>query len=131
MVACGYSTHDERTATSWTSWIISGVIIAFLITDAVPKLFRASFSVDGTVELGYPDGIVAWLGLILLVCTVLYAIPRTAVIGAILLTGYLGGAIATQARIEEWALVIMPAAMAILLWVGLILREPRLGRVFR
>jgi len=131
VVARGYSDQDERASTSWPSWIVSGLIIAFLITDAIPKIFRASFSVDSTIDLGYPDSIVVWLGIVLLVSTALYTIPRTAAIGAILLTGYLGGAIATQARIEEWALILMPAAMAALTWVGLILRDPRIGRIFR
>lgn len=131
MVARDFTTRDGSGATSWTSWIVSGLIIAFLAVDAVPKIFRAGFSVDGTVELGYPDGIVAWLGVVLLASTVLYALPRTAIIGAILLTGYLSGAIATQARLEEWGLMLLPAAMAVLTWLGLAMRQPRLGRLLR
>lgn len=131
MVTRDFTARDGSATTSWTNWILSGLLIAFLVFDAVPKIFRVGFSVDGTVELGYPDSIVTWLGIVLLVSTALYALPRTAIIGAILLTGYLGGAIATQARLEEWTLTILPAAMAILIWVGLAMRQPRIGRLLR
>jgi hypothetical protein len=113
---------------SWTAWIISGLVIAFLLSDAIPKVLKMDFAVEGTLDLGYPESIVVGIGIALLVSTILYAIPRTAVIGAILLTGYLGGAIATQARLEDWWL-LFPAAIAVLVWIGLVMRQPRLQRV--
>lgn len=127
--------RDERwgaggssTSTSWTRWIVSGLLIAFLVTDAIPKIFKAGFSVDGTVELGYPESTVIPIGVVLLISTLLYAVLRTAVIGAILLTGYLGGAIATQLRLEEYGWLWFPAAMAVLVWVGLMMRDARVNR---
>lgn len=122
-----YARHSTRTST-WTSWIASGLLIAFLVTDAVPKVFKAGFAVEGTVDLGYPESTVIPIGIALLASTILYTIPRTAFIGAILLTGYLGGAIATQVRLEDpWFL--FPAALAILTWVGLAMRQPGIGRL--
>jgi hypothetical protein len=120
---------NARTATSksatLTSWIISGLIILFLLVDAIPKLLRLDFAVDATVDLGYPDGTVVWIGLILLVCTVLYRIPRTAILGAVLLTGYFGGAIATQMRLGENAWLLFPFVIGVLAWAGLYLRDDR------
>lgn len=113
---------------TWPSWIVSVLLIGFLIMDAVPKIFEASFSVEGTLDLGYPPSLVVPIGVTLLVSTVLYTIPRTAVIGAILLTGYLGGAIATQVRLEDpWFL--FPSAFAVLVWVGLAMRDRKVRRL--
>lgn len=112
-----------------TGWIVSGLIILFLVFDAVPKILRLDFAVDATLDLGYPDNTVIWIGLILLVCTVIYAIPRTAVLGAILLTGYFGGAIATQMRLGENAWLLFPFFMGVLAWIGLYLRDTRLRAV--
>lgn len=120
--------RNTVTTSTWTSWIVSGLLIAFLLTDAVPKIFKASFAVEGTVDLGYPESIVVPIGVALLASTVLYAIPRTAFIGAILLTGYLGGAIATQVRLED-AWFLFPAALAVLVWVGLAMRNPKINRL--
>lgn len=120
---------NARTTTSkpatLTSRIISGLIILFLLVDAVPKLLRLDFAVDATVDLGYLDGTVVWIGLILLVSTVLYTIPRTAILGAVLLTGYFGGAIATQMRLGEDAWLLFPFVIGVLAWAGLYLRDDR------
>jgi hypothetical protein len=104
-------------------WVISGLIVLFLLVDAVPKLLRLDFAVDAAVDLGYPDGTVVWIGLILLVCTVLYAIPWTAILGAILLTGYFGGAIVTQMQLGEDAWLLFPFILGVLVWAGLYLRD--------
>ncbi len=84
-----------------------------MLFDAIPKLLRLDFAVDGAVDFGYADGSVLWIGLTLLVCTVLYAMPCTPMFGAILLTGYLGGATAIQVRLEApWFL--FPCALGML-----------------
>lgn len=120
------ATADSAPSTMlWTGRILSGLLVLFLLFDAVGKIFKADNSVEGTVDLGYPESTVFWIGLVLLVCTVLYVIPRTAFFGAILLTGYLGGAVATQVRLED-AWLLMPAVLAVLVWVGLALRDTQL-----
>jgi hypothetical protein len=128
MVTRSNYAQQSTSASAWTSWIVSGLLIAFLVTDAVPKIFKAGFSVDAMADLGYPEGTVIPVGIALLVSTILYAIPRTAVTGAILLTGFLGGAIATQVRLED-AWFLFPAALAVLVWVGLAMRNPKIRRL--
>src|SRR5690348_6314471 len=78
----------------WTGRILSGLAIAFLGLDAVVKLLKLAPAVQGTIQLGYPVSVIVPLGIVLLTCVVLYALPRTSVFGALLLTGYLGGAVA-------------------------------------
>src|SRR5579862_8044628 len=82
----------------WTGHILGGLAVAFLLMDAVMKLFKPPFVVEATVQLGYPESTIVGIGIALLFCTLLYIIPRTAVFGAILLTGYLGGAVASNVR---------------------------------
>jgi DoxX-like family len=109
----------------WAGRIISGLMILFLLFDASIKVIKAAPAVEGTVRLGYPAGVIVPLGIVLLICVALYAIPRTAVLGAILLTGYLGGATATQVRVEDpWFL--FPVGIGVLVWGGLFLRDDRL-----
>jgi len=80
----------------WAGRIISALPIVFLLLDSVGKLVKPAPVVEATVKLGYPEGTIVPLGIVLLICTVLYAIPQTSVLGAMLLTGYLGGAVATH-----------------------------------
>jgi hypothetical protein len=100
-------------------------MVLFLLFDAGLKIAKAPAAVQGTVQLGYPAGVIVWLGITLLVSTILYVIPQTAVLGAILLTGYLGGATATQVRVEN-AWYLFPPFLGVLIWGGLFLREDRL-----
>ena len=94
------------------------------------KLVKPQFVVDATVRLGYPENVIVPLGVVLLVCTVLYLVPRTSVLGAILLTGYLGGAVATHVRHEDSPFeIVFPFVLGALIWGGLVLREPRLRLV--
>ena len=83
----------------WTGRIMSILSILFFLMDAVMKLLKPTFVVDATVKLGYQEGVIQGLGIALLICTILYAIPGTSVLGAILLTGYLGGAVASNVRV--------------------------------
>ena len=112
----------------WAGRIISALPILFLLFDASMKLIKAVPVVEGTVKLGYPESTIVPLGIVLLVCTVLYAIPQTSVLGAMLLTGYLGGAVATHVRVGDplFTHVLFPVYMGILVWLGLYLRELRL-----
>src|SRR5215216_4019557 len=79
--------------------IMAGLAILFLLFDSVGKLMRVAPAVEGTIQLGYPESAVQLIGIILLICVILYAIPSTSVLGAILLTGYLGAAVATHMRV--------------------------------
>lgn len=111
----------------WTGRTLSGLALAFLALDAGMKLLRAPAAVQGTVQLGYPESVLVGLGVVQVVCWILYAVPRTAVLGAVLWTGYLGGAVATHVRLGNPLLthVLFPVYVAALLWGGLWLRDGR------
>lgn len=115
----------------WAGRILSTVAVLFLAFDSVGKLLEVQPVLEGSAQLGYPRDVVFSLGAILLTSVVAYVLPRTSVIGALLLTGYLGGAIASHVRVENPLLthVLFPIYVAAFLWVGLLLRDPRL-RVF-
>jgi hypothetical protein len=116
----GFATKSAR----WTGRGVSALVVAFLLFDGCIKAMMLGPAVEGSVRLGYPEGTVFWIGLALLVSTALYAVPRPAFLGAILLTGYLGGAVATQVRVEDpWFL--FPAFFEALVWGGLFLRDGR------
>jgi hypothetical protein len=114
--------------TLWTGRIMSALPALFLFVDSVGKLVKPAPVVEGTLQLGYPESVILGLGIVLLTCTVLYVIPRTAVLGAILLTGYLGGAIATHVRVGNplFSHTLFPVYIAVLIWGGLYLRDERL-----
>jgi hypothetical protein len=107
--------------------IISALPVLFLLMDGVMKLIKPAVVVDATVRLGYSETVILPLGIALLTCTILYLIPRTSVLGAILLTGYLGGAVATHVRAGEGLFpVLFPVIIGVLIWGGLYLRDQRL-----
>jgi hypothetical protein len=111
----------------WAGWIISALPSLFLLMDGVMKLLKPAIVVETTVQLGYSESVILDLGIVLLASTVLYLIPRTAVLGAILLTGYLGGAVATHVRVGAGPFeVLFPVIFGALLWGGLFLRDERL-----
>jgi hypothetical protein len=107
----------------WTARVIGALLILFLLVDAAGKVLRLAPYVEGTAKVGYPDGCLVPLGLVLLASTVLYAIPRTAVLGAVLLTGYLGGATATHVRMGQP--FFFPVVFGMLVWACLYLRDER------
>jgi hypothetical protein len=109
----------------WVGRILSTLIVLFMVFDGVVKVLKLAPAVEGTAKLGYPVSIVFPLGIVALACTALYAIPRTSILGAILLTGYLGGATATQVRVGSTS-YLFPVALGILLWLGIYLRDTRL-----
>jgi len=112
----------------WTGRIISALVVLFLLFDSAIKLMKLPPAVEGTARLGYPVTLVLPIGLVLLICVVIYVIPSTSVVGAILLTGYLGGAVASNVRIGNplFGYVLFPVYVAVLLWTGLLLRDDRL-----
>ena len=115
-----------------TGRVVSGLAIAFLTMDAAMKLFGVPAAVEGTTQLGYPASVLFGLGLVQAVCLVLYLVPRTAVVGAVLWTGYLGGAIATHVRVgNPWFThILFPIYVAVFLWGGLWLRDRRVRTMF-
>lgn len=115
----------------WTSRILSTVGAAFLVFDSITKILGVKQVVDGTVELGYSHQLVPIIGVLLLVFSILYIIPRTRMIGLLLLTGYLGGAVATHFRVGSPLLthILFPVYISLLLWVGFYLREESLKAV--
>jgi hypothetical protein len=125
------STNQTTVSTSqlWTGRILSILAIVFLSADGTAKLFRPAPVVEGMTRLGYPLTLTATIGIILLACVLLYAVPRTSILGAILLTGYLGGAVASQLRVGEplVSYVLSPIYLGALIWAGLYLRDNRLS----
>ena len=127
---------DTRTAAAsgkglWAGRIMSGLAILFLAFDAVGKLLRLAPVSEGSTQLGYPASAVFGLGVVLLVCVVTYAVRPTSILGAILLTGYLGGAIATHVRVGNplFSHTLFPIYVAVLIWGGLYLRDARLRAI--
>jgi hypothetical protein len=114
----------------WTGRILSGIVILFLLVDAGFKLIRPlpTPAVQAFGQLGYPVGLAAGIGILLLCCVALYLIPRTSILGAILLTGYLGGAVASHVRVgDPWfSHALFPVYIGLLIWGGLYLRDQRL-----
>jgi hypothetical protein len=111
----------------WTGRIISGICILFLIVDAVMKLLNTKVSIEGSAQIGWPEDKVVSIGFMLLICTILYVIPGTAILGAILLTAYLGGATAIMLRAgNPGHPYFFPVFFGILVWLGLFLRDSKL-----
>jgi hypothetical protein len=112
----------------WTGRALSTVAGLFLGFDALMKLLQVAPVIKATVELGYPPSAAFRIGIILALCLVAYAIPRTSILGAVLLTGYLGGAIATHVRVSDpiWTHTLFPVYVAAIVWGGLVLRDGRL-----
>lgn len=110
----------------WTGRVLSTLVALFMLLDAGMKFVKPAFVVEGTVKLGFSERVIVPLGVVLLVSTILYIIPATEVLGAILLTGYLGGAVATHVHVwEGWFPVIFPVIFGAVAWLGLYLRDAR------
>jgi hypothetical protein len=123
-------TPPVSTKLLWTGRAISAFMVLFLIFDGVTKVLKLAPSQEATARLGYPSSLTLGIGIIVLACTVIYVIPRTSILGAILLTGYLGGAVASQVRIRAAVFdTSFPIIFCVLIWAGVFLREPRLRAV--
>ena len=119
-------------AQRWVGRVMSGLVSLFLLWDGGMKLVKPPFVVQATIQLGYPESAIFGIGVTLLVCTLLYIVPRTSTLGAVLLTGYLGGAVASNVRAGMPVfIVIFPLFIAALLWGGLWFRDTRVRNFFR
>jgi len=119
---------SESKTMTWVGRIMSTLAVLFLLMDSVMKLVKPAPVVEAMTKIGYPDSATFVLGIVLLTCTVLYIIPRTSVLGAILLTGYLGGAVASHFRVGDplFSHVLFPTYIGLLVWGGLFFRDERL-----
>jgi hypothetical protein len=112
----------------WSGRVLTGLLVFFMLFDAIGKIAKEEHVVKAMAELGFPDELTRPLGLILLVATLLYAIPQTSVFGAILLTAWLGGATAEKTRLEDptW---LFSVVFGVLVWLSLYLRDQRLRAI--
>jgi len=110
----------------WAGRIISALVVLFMLFDSITKILRTQQVIDATVRIGFPVSTIVGIGVTLLISTILYVIPQTSILGAILLTGYLGGATAANVRASPLFNTVFPILFGILAWLGLYLREGRL-----
>jgi hypothetical protein len=115
----------------WTARIMSGLVILFMLFDSIVKIIKPAPVVEGTLELGYSEHHIIVIGTLGLLSTILYAIPRTTVLGAILLTGYFGGAIATHVRLDNplFTHTLFPVYIAVLTWGGIWLKDEKVRKL--
>jgi hypothetical protein len=118
----------SRKWTRWAGWGISGLMILFMLFDSISKLALERHVIAATTQIGYPVHAIRPIGAIALVCTLLYAIPRTSILGAILLTAYLGGAVASKVRVDDplFSSVLFGVYFGIFVWGALYLRDDQL-----
>ena len=118
---------SKTPAKSWAGRVLSGIPVAFLVFDVVIKLVHPAFVSEASARIGWPDAMTVPLGVLLGACLALHLVPRTAVLGAVLLTGYLGGAVATHLRIGDplFSHTLFPIYIGAMLWAGLYLRDAR------
>jgi hypothetical protein len=125
---------DKRVASKgklWTGRVLSTLAVLFLLFDASGKIMMPAPVVEASARLGFPISLSVGVGILLLVCTILYAVPRTAPLGAVLLTGFLGGAVAIQMRAGSPMFeTVFPVLFGVIVWAGILLRENRLLQIF-
>ena len=127
-VAMGLSSNRTPSKTAfWAGWIISILVVLFLAFDGITKVIKDPHVLSAMADLVFPVSTIVAIGAVLLICTLLYAIPQTSVLGAIFLTAHLGGAVAVQVRVGHPLFESsFPIIFGILVWLGIYLREPRL-----
>ncbi len=120
------------TGRKWTSYILSGLVILFMLFDSIMKFVKPPQVIQGTIDLGFSEHHILILGILGLLSTLLYIVPKTSVLGAILLTGYFGGAMATHIRLDNplFSHILFTVYLGIFAWGGLWLRNETLQRVF-
>lgn len=123
-----HSTAGPGRRAIWAGRILSGAAVLFLLFDAVVKVLQVAPAVEATVQLGYPVSVIRGIGILEIAFLVAYLLPRTSLLGVILWTGYLGGAVATHVRVGSplFSHTLFPIYIAALLWAGLWLRDRRL-----
>jgi hypothetical protein len=128
-----FSSVTPSRAARWTGRILSTIIVLMLGLDAVMKLLQVAPVLAASAELGYSAHAVFGIGVVLALCVALYVIPRTSLLGAVLLTGYLGGAIATHVRAGHplWTHTLFPIYVAVVIWGGLVLRDGRVRGILK
>jgi hypothetical protein len=116
----------------WTSYVMSGLVILFMLLDSIMKFVKPPEVVEGTLALGFSEEHIPIIGALALISTLLYAFPRTSILGAILLTGYFGGAVATHLRLNNplFTHTLFTVYFGILVWGGLWLRNTKLQELF-
>ena len=114
-----------------TGWVLSILAILLLLADGFAKLIKPEPVIQATLQLGYPESTITTIGVLAIICAIIYAIPRSAFLGAILLTGFLGGAIATHFRINNplFSHTLFPVYILLFIWLGLYLRSPSLRKL--
>jgi len=123
-------TVSQPKAQLWAGRVISGIVVVFLVFDGVTKVGKESHVLAAAAGQGYSQSLIVWIRALLLVCTLIYAIPRSSVLGAILLTGYLGGAVESNVRIHHPVFeCIFPVIFGALVWAGLFLRDVGLRKM--
>ncbi len=118
----------QSRASLWAGRALSALVALFMIMDGTMKVLKVTAAVDGTANLGYSPGVLVPLGIIVLLSTAVYLYPRTSILGAILLTGFLGGAAATNVRTQA-AWTWFPVLLGVFAWLGLYLRDQSLQRL--
>jgi DoxX-like family len=119
-------TSTQPKAMTWTGWVITVLIVLMMTVSGTMKILNPpQLAEQFTGKFGYPGDVTLYLGIVEISCVVLYLIPPTAILGAILLTGYLGGAIATHVRIHDDFSIIPPAVIGVFVWLAVFLRDPR------
>jgi hypothetical protein len=117
----------QSTKQIWAGRIISALTVLFFIFDGVTKMLKVPQVIEASTQLGYSESQIVGIGLLMLACTAIYLLPQTAVLGAILLTAYMGGAVATHVRAGSGVFpIVFSVIFGVLVWLGLYLREPRL-----
>ena len=126
------STNTVSRRRLWAGRILSGLVVAFLVVDAAMKVLKLPVVLEASKQLGFSEGSIFAIGVVLLACTVTYLVPRFSLVGALLITGYLGGAIATHVRLGNplFSHTLFPLYVAALVWGGLYLRDPRVRVLF-
>ncbi|WP_341278621.1 DoxX family protein [Paenibacillus sp. FSL H8-0537] len=115
----------------WTSWIMSGLVILFMLFDGIMKLFKPAVVVESTIQLGFQEHHIVIMGVLALISTILYALPRTSFLGVVLLTGYFGGVIVTHLRLDAplFSNTLFPVYLAVLAWGGIWLRNEQVRKL--